>query len=155
TSKVDSLRSLFVDDTGHGIVRYAPIANSSDGLGGALATDAPKWYGFGNTELPAAEVGFALASPVLRMTEGIRKVLVKLTLNNIDATKLNITALAAAFDAYITGEKNWLGPYRVSPTLDNVGVLQFDFTIPDTEKAVVDYDAAVHGYAYTATAPIV
>jgi hypothetical protein len=155
TSKVDSLRSLFVDDTGHGIVRCSPIANSSDGVGGALATDTPKWHGFGYKELPAAEVGFALASPVLRMAEGSRKVLVKLTLNNVDATKLNTTALAGAFTAYVTGEKNWLGPYSLSPTLDNNRVLQFDFIVPGTEKAVVDYDVAIHGYAYTATAPIV
>jgi uncharacterized phage protein gp47/JayE len=155
TAKVDSLRSLFVDTSGHGTVRYAPVANSSDGLGAALAADEPKWLGFGSAELPAAEIGFAIASPVLRMDEGTRKVIVTLTLNNVDTAKLNTTALGGAFDVYVTGEKTWLGPYTVSPTLSDEGVMQFDFTVPDTEKAILDYDAEIHGYAYTATAPIV
>lgn len=69
-SGVDSLRSLFVDNSGGGIVRYATVANSADGKGGALKGDEPKWYGFGHENLPKAEVGFAIASPVLRMQEG-------------------------------------------------------------------------------------
>ena len=154
TSKVDSLRSLFWDKSGHGTVKYAPVANSSDGTGGKLPEAEPKWQAFGQAGLPLAEVGFAIASPVLRMQEGIRKVTVTLTLNNVDAARLNDAALAGAFDVFITGEMNWFGPYHVSPKLSGANVLQFDFQIPETEKAVVDYSAAIHGYAYTAAAPV-
>jgi hypothetical protein len=155
TSKVDSLRSIFFDNVGHGTVRYAPIANSSDGLGGELAGNERKWSGFGYKELPPAEVGFAIASPVLRMKEGTRTVTVTLNLNNVEPTKLNNTSLAGAFEAFITGEKNWLGPYSLSPTLSADNELKFSFTIPEGEKAIIDYDATIHGYYYTAQAPII
>lgn len=154
-SKVDSLRSLFVDKTGNGTIRYAPIANSSDGAGGKLDANEPKWHGFGSASLSAAEVGFALASPVLRMQEGTRKVTVKLTLQNVNATKLNNTALDHAFNVFITGETGWLGPYPVSPTLSSDGVFQFSSIVPDTEKAVVDYNVKTHGYNYSAQAPVI
>lgn len=155
TSKVDSLRSIFLDNDGHGTVRYAPIANSSDGLGGELAGNEPKWSGFGYKELPPAEIGFAIASPVLRMKEGTRTVTVTLNLNNVEPTKLNNISLAGAFEAFITGEKNWLGPYSLSPTLSADNELKFSFTIPESEKAIIDYDATIHGYYYTAQAPII
>lgn len=154
TSKVMSLRSLFLDHTGHGTVRYAPVADSADGVGGELPSGEPKWTAFGSPELPAAEVGFALASPVLRMLEGTRKVSVKLTLGNVNTAKLNTAALAKAFDVFITGAKSWLGPHTVSPTLLD-SVLHFEFTIADTDAAVVDYDAKVHEYSYPATAPVI
>lgn len=153
-SKVDSLRSVFLDTAGHGAVRYAPMANSSNGLGGALPENDAKWRGFGHANLPFAEVGFAFASPVLRMKEGLRTVNVKLTVTNMDATKLNPAALAGAFDVFVTGEKQWQGPYPVSSSLSE-GVMQFDFTVPESDNAIVDYDAAIHGYSYTAQAPIV
>jgi hypothetical protein len=154
-SKVDSLRSIFVDGTGNGTVRYAPIANSSDGLGGKLPAGESKWHGFGHQNLPPAEVGFAIASPVLRMREGERKITVKLTLNDVNSTRLNTISLEGAFDAYITGEKTWAALQIHSITLSAEGALQFEFTLPETESAVIDYDEAIHGYSYTADAPIV
>jgi hypothetical protein len=154
TSAVDSLRSIFLDSSGKGTVRAATVANSSDGIGGELTEDEPKWYGFGYAGLPAAEVGFAIASPVLRMQEGMRKVTVTLTLSSVDPAQLYRGVLAEAFDVTITGEKGWLGPYTVLPTLSTDGVLVFSFRISDTEKAVIDYDPEIHGKAYIANAPI-
>ena len=154
SSKVDSLRSIFLDNRGHGTVRYAPIANSLDGVGGELKGDEPGWYGFGHKGLPRAEFGFAIASPVLRMKEGKRKVAVTLTLNNVDSLMLNNTVLADAFEVFITGEKNWLGPYGITPALTN-NVLKFDFIVPESEKGVIDYSAEIHGYNYTARTPII
>ncbi len=154
-AKVESLRSLFLDTTGHGTIRTAAIANSSDGLGGKLAENDKRWSGFGNPKLPAAQIGFAIASPVLRMLEGDRKVTVSLKLKNLDRSKLNETSLNGAFDISITGEKSWLGSYGLSPKLSVEDLLEFSFIVPATEKAVVDYNAAIHGYDYSAQAPIV
>lgn len=153
--KVESLRSVYFEHEGRGTIRYAPIANSADGLGGKLTGNEPKWSGFGSSLLPIAEVGFAIASPVLRMKEGTRKVTVSLQLNNVNSTQLNNTSLNGAFDVFITGEKSWLGPYNVSPSLSAKNVLTFSFTVPETEKAVIDYNAAIHGYSYNAQTPIV
>ena len=150
-AKVESLRSLFCDRNKNTILSAA-IANSSDGLGGKLAENAPQWFGFGNSQLPPAKVGFAIASPVLRMQEGTRKITVSLRLNNLEAIK-NIS-LNGIFDVLITGEKNWLGAYIISPTLIE-NELIFDFIVPKTEKAIVDYNAAIHGYSYRTQAPII
>lgn len=150
-SQVESLRSLYVSP--EGTVHYAPIANSADGVGGALEEER-HWCGFGYDDLPLAEVGFAIASPVLRMQEGTRQVTLTLTLDRVDSTQINTTTLQEAFEVFITGEASWIGPYTVSPKLrDNI--LTIEFTIPVSEKAVVDYNATIHAYAYTAQVPIV
>ncbi|HWM89806.1 MAG TPA: baseplate J/gp47 family protein [Thermoanaerobaculia bacterium] len=147
-SRVDSLRSVFVDGTGQGTVRFAPIANSSDGVGGKLEEEEPKWRAFGHRGLPAAEVGFAISSPVLRMAEGSRKVSVSLRIRGLKST-----AFAGALEAFVTGEKSWLGPYGLKPSRIKGG-LRLDLEVPQGEPAVVDYDPAIHGYAYSAKAPV-
>jgi hypothetical protein len=154
-SKVDSLRCLFVDKLGHGVVRYAEVANSVDGKGPALTGGESKWPGFGHQGLPQAEVGFAIASPVLRMQEGTRTVTVSLTLDNVDRTKLNDRDLQGAFSSFLTGEKGWMGPYGLSAATLNVGnVLTFTIEVPAEANAVVDYNAAIHGYGYATQSPI-
>ncbi|HBA73545.1 MAG TPA: hypothetical protein DCZ63_15535, partial [Geobacter sp.] len=159
SARIDSLRSLFVDSSGHGRVLQAPIANSADGLGGKLAGDEPKWHGFGHNGLQPAETGFALASPVLLMREGTRRVTVTLTLGQLDRDAVNDETLKEAFEAFITGEKQWLGPYPVTPELAHDtarnSTLSLSFSIPENEKAVIDYDQPVHGYSYNAAAPVV
>ncbi|MFH1373537.1 MAG: baseplate J/gp47 family protein [bacterium] len=153
SAKVDSLRSVYLDGRGRGAVRYAPVANSSDGTGGPLDSDQPKWYGFGHEALPLAEVGFALSSPVLRMKEGTRTVTVTLTVNHADSIKVDSEALNKAFEAFITGEKKWLGPFDLSLRIQR-DKLEFAFDIKESEPAVTDYNAAVHGYAYAAQTPV-
>jgi len=159
SARIDSLRSLFVDSSGHGRVLQAPIANSADGLGGKLAGDEPKWHGFGHNGLQPAETGFALASPVLLMREGTRRVTVTLTLGQLDRDAVNDETLKEAFEAFITGEKQWLGPYPVTPELAHDtarnSTLSLSFSIPENEKAVIDYDQPVHGYSYNAAAPVI
>jgi len=155
SSKVDSIRSIYYDKTGQGIIRYAPEANSSDGMGGKLEGDEPKWLGFGNEKLPPIEIGFGLASPVLRMIEGVRKVIVSLTLDNLNTSEINDATLKGAFEVFITGEKSWLGPFEIAPTVGKDSVLQFDFTVPATEKSIIGYNSSVHGYHYTTQSPVI
>ncbi|HEY9698916.1 MAG TPA: baseplate J/gp47 family protein [Trichocoleus sp.] len=152
-SKVESLRSLYVSPAG--TVHYAPIANSANGVGGALKQGDRHWRGFGDAQLPLAEVGFAIASPVLRMKEGTRQVTLTLTLDQVNSAKINTATLQSAFEVFITGEKSWMGPYTVSPKLTGTSTLTIEFSIPASQKAVVDYDAAIHGYAYSTQVPIV
>jgi uncharacterized phage protein gp47/JayE len=153
SSKVDSLRSIYLDRTGHGAIRYAPVANSADGVGGEFTTDEPRWNAFGTSLLQPGELGFALASTVLRMQEGHRTVTMKLTLGNVDPTKLSTAQLTHAFDVFITGEKNWLGPIATTASLAG-SVLQLQFTLDVKDAAVTDYDPAIHGYAYASGSPV-
>jgi hypothetical protein len=151
-SQVAAVRSLFIDQAGRGTVRYAPIANSSDGVGGKLPETDPQWSGFGHADLPAAEVGFALAAPVLRLQEGQRQVTVILTLK--DRGGLTTAALRDAFDVFITAEKAWFGPQTVSPTVTSDNRLSFELTLTPEAPPIVDYNREIHGYQYSAQAPI-
>jgi len=150
--KVEALHSVFRDADG---VHFAPVANSSDGLGGTLNPAQASWRAFGGPAslpgfpaLPAAPIGCAFSSPVLRMQEGNRTV--QLDLHLTGARKTNP---ASAFAAWLTGPRGWLGPFALSGEF--VGdKLTLTATIPDSAAAVVDYDSAVHGHAFTAHAPV-
>jgi len=150
-SRVESLRSIYKDPDGH-TVRFAPIADSADGLGAPLPAAEPKWQAFGHPKLPAAEVGFAVAAPVLRMKEGRRTVTLALQLGNLDA-RHTAAAFTASFEGFLTGEKGWLGPYGLTASLAG-GLLRLTLLVPDSATGVVDYDPAVHGYAYAAEGPV-
>jgi hypothetical protein len=148
--KVAALSSVFRDATG---LRFAPVANSADGLGGALDEAQPKWHAFGHAALSAAPIGFALASPVLRMQEGTRNIQVDLTLAALDQLRHMASALANAFEAYLSGAKGWLGPF---PLMGGVADNRLTLTlqVPATQPAIIDYNVGVHGHAFAAQAPV-
>ncbi len=151
-SHVASLRSVYLDKAGQGRIRYAPIANSSDGLGGELNDIEPKWYGFGSNTLPTAETGFAIASPVLRLQQGLRTITLHLSVTH--AKLLTSAHLQDAFQVYISGESQWIGPQQVTPSYRN-GFLTFTLIIDEETEAIVNYDAEIHGYDYDAQAPVI
>lgn len=148
---VAALKAVFRDTT---CLRFAPVADSTDGLGAALDKAQPKWRPFGHAGLPPARIGFALASPALRMQEGNRKIEIELQLSALDPVRHTSTGLADAFEAHLTGPKGWLGPFPLSGGLTN-GRLSLGASVPPTEPAIVDYDAGVHGHAFAAQAPVV
>lgn len=152
-ARVGQLRSVFVDPADGGTVCFAPVANSADGLGGELRGDQPKWRAFGGPDLPAAPIGFALASPVLRMSEGERKVTLELALDGLGPA-VTAALLEQKLEGFATGEKGWLGPYFFDATLAG-GRLTLAFTIPASDAAVVDYDRAIHAHAFAARTPVV
>jgi baseplate J-like protein len=152
-ASIGSLRSVFLDRTLGGSVHAAPVANSSDGLGAPLEGEEPQWPAFGHAGLPAAEIGFALASPVLRMKEGERTIAVTLGIEGPGDGTIDVEGLAGALDLYVTGEAGWLGPYEVSGSTSSRS-WRLEATVPSTEGAITDYDAATHGYAYKVEAPI-
>jgi len=150
--KVKALHTVHVDPA-DGTVRFAPVADSADGLGTPLEGAAPRWRAFGHQELPAAPVGFALASPVLRMKEGVRKVSVELELDGL--TDELAAALDKRFQAFVTAPKRWLGPYTAVDTTRDGNRVAFSFTVPAAEEAVADYDPARHGMSFATRLPVV
>lgn len=149
SARIGALHSVF---RGEG-VHFAPVANSADGLGEPLPKAQPRWRAFGGPDLPPAQIGLALASPVLAMQEGTRQISVSLTLAHLDAGVHTATALAAAFEAYVTGPKGWLGPFDLDGSLAG-GTLRLAFTLQATEAAVVNYSAAIHGASLSSIAPV-
>ncbi|HYR09972.1 MAG TPA: baseplate J/gp47 family protein, partial [Longimicrobium sp.] len=150
-AKVESLRTISLD--GEGTVRFAPIANSADGVGGALPEGEPRWAGFGHDALPTAEIGFAVASPTLRLSEGERTVTLELTLAGVAGTGLTTAKLDGAFSVFLTGAEGWVQPEGVEVTLAG-STLRLVCSLSRALGAVADYQQAVHGYAYAAAAPV-
>jgi hypothetical protein len=148
--QVASLRA-FHRDGPH--LYFAPVANSSDGLGGALDSAQPKWPPFGTAALPPAPVGFAVASPVLRMSEGVRTVEVDLELIAFDPTHLPGAGLSTAFRAYLTGPTGWFSPAGVVANFSPARLI-LSVTLDASFPAVIDYDPKVHTQPFGARAPV-
>lgn len=71
------------------VFRASPVANSNDGYGDPLDPDAPRWKAFGNDPArPGVPIGFALASPMLRLEEGKRRITADFVLSGPDLVKL-------------------------------------------------------------------
>lgn len=111
-AQVAELKGLFKDlDTS--LLYASPIANSSDGLGEAIETDSQSWFPFGSAERPdtLADIGLAIASPILYLAEGIRTVRISVTFDGTGTLDhLDQSDIEQAFDLYLSGEKEWLRP---------------------------------------------
>jgi hypothetical protein len=152
-ASIARLGSIYVDPAGPGVVRHAPIANSSDGLGGELDSQEPRWRGFGHAGLPVAETGFALSAPVLRMREGRRDIGVELTLAAVNPALESVEDFGKVFQVYLSGESSWISKTPLNATLAD-SKLVFDISLADSDEAVVDYDPDIHGYNFEAQAPV-
>jgi hypothetical protein len=143
-----------------GRVSFAPLADSANGLGEPLPPDDTAWHPFGlrrpgQAPLADAPLGFALAAPVLRLAEGRRRISVSLGLRGLPAD-LDGAALAAAFEARLSGPKGWLGPYLPIPAESRAGPDGWSFVLQleADQPAVVDANPALHQQAFPAGAPV-
>ncbi|MET0519984.1 MAG: hypothetical protein ABW005_14265 [Burkholderiaceae bacterium] len=132
---------------------FAPLADSADGLGAPLDKDAPRWPPFGHARLPAAPVGFALAAPVLRLAEGRRRIGIRLRVAGWP-TGVTASALAASFEAHLSGPGGWLGPLPLTGALSG-DLLSLSLELGSALEAVVDHDPAIHLHAFPAAVPVI
>ncbi|MEZ5104847.1 MAG: baseplate J/gp47 family protein [Draconibacterium sp.] len=178
--KVSQLKSIYVDHTNNKI-KAADAANSYDGIGADFPDGEAKWWPFGYfeetsggaqskapeyPELPNAKLGFALSSEILELQEGERNLMLTVEfssgLNNITAQTLHEN-----MEVYCTGEKGWLGPFKILPEIQ-IGdgttfssgqgagnkKLSFVFQVPKEEKAIVRYYSKIHGESYNTLLPV-
>lgn len=91
----------------------APKANTADGIAESLPEDDPKWATLGSGANPFAEVGFAIASPMLLLGEGERRVDLTFHFKNFESTiefygKSRIkNELNNNTKLYLTTEEGW------------------------------------------------
>lgn len=157
--------TAIVKQNNTGRVFAAPIANSDDGINAALTSANKEWHPYvhkvfkeaelENIAMPKAELGFALASHYLYLTEGERKVFVRLVMS--DNAALN----SKHIECYLTAEKEW---YKVDDVNmascgkilsdDTTACTEISFTIPGSAPAIVNYDAAKHGGTFNVALPI-
>ena len=141
----------------------APVINSADGLGEKFDKDAIAWHPFHikefvnaelvNINMPAATIGFAVASHYLRLKEGQRVITLDVTPSN------HLQFNNFSYLAFITTEKEWLEITETNLTLTKNGSgkvtgLSFSFTIPADDDPVVAYQQDVHEGRLTSTEPV-
>lgn len=159
---VASLKNLYVEfkrDTAPpalAAVHMGIAADSRDGQGGELSEEDPKWQGFGNAVYPFAQLGFAVSSPLLRLKEGDRTIILEFFIDDIEVLKKAFpTAFSDAsilevqlpplFAGFIYSEKGWLS---ASPDLfvdTKEKKLMFQFELGMGDPGVVDYNPTESG----------
>jgi hypothetical protein len=163
---VQSLKSSYTDlnSEGKAIVFKADDATTVTGDN----TNTTTWRPFGSSQInlpPAtramsqANLGFALASPVLLMAEGERTVTVTLSMQEAGASLID-QGLTFAFDAALTGEKGWIYPTSFkadyyAATLSHPPQVILIASIPTTEGAVIAFNEALHGPGYQTRWPVI
>ncbi|MAT90375.1 MAG: phage baseplate protein [Flavobacteriaceae bacterium] len=177
-ASVAHIKSLY-NDTDYQQIKAAAIANSFDGNGGDFPEAAPYWHPFGYSskasefpELPAARIGFAMASPMLLLGEGQRTVVLQIHFAK-EATLKNQTfqQLKDAISFTYSGTKSWIasGWNLIQKTTIknekgvevayesglNKGVLTLVGMLPPDAEAITAYQESVHQEQYDTSDPIV
>lgn len=138
----------------------APVANSADGLGEEeLTTPDGRWHPFGNRSvdatdntwtvgMPRAELGFALASHYLYLTQGTRTATVKFAGDNV------ASLLGKTFRILLTTEEGWYERHLTVTQNDDDNRYQLQWTLSPDEPAILPYQPAVHGGNFATDWPV-
>lgn len=129
------------------------VANSSDGLGGALPKEDPQWPPFGPLSALAARIGFAVADRQLFLREGDRTIRLTVEFEQELPASLGTSGLKAA----LTAPEGWLELTAATAVeLEKVDdyTVQIIIHLSAEEPPVVPYDSAVHGEGFSVTEPM-
>lgn len=151
-AQIAGIKSFRVHNDGTKSTPYAALqTNSADGIGGKLAKNDPQWPAFGPLHASSlCSVGFAIADPKLRLSDGTRVITVKANfVSPLPATIQNV------FGAALTLEKEWLTLSGTQFAVSKSGnQLIFTLTLASDLPAVLPYSADVHGFNFTTTEPV-
>lgn len=167
-----AFKALFYNKTNDGRLYASPVANSQNGLGEEIESPEPKWRTFGTIADPTApfseadrtqaHVGFAMASPVLFLAEGVRIVQLRLAVNSVNG--ISDSMLADAFQVSFSGEENWIIPsndpakipldatYLGAPGTNTIIIQR---TLTADQGAVVAYNLEEDSERFAETWPVV
>lgn len=156
---IGEVKAVFADKSNDYRVYASPVANSSDGTGGALEGDEHRWRTFGRYILPGdrpqGDVGFAIASPLLRLAEGNRTVTVTF---NFNAPFTNIPPGASSiFNVSFSGAKGWIdidGTLSGNNTTISGNTIVLTRVIAKSQPGVVDYDSETLGASFDSPWPV-
>ncbi len=160
-ARVTSLKTLYRHDDESGLsnerIYASPVANSDDGLGAELTSVDQSWHPFLNItyqqgvpaeiKMPKAQIGFAVTSHYLYLTEGYRRV--KLNFELQQAVTFN-----AKVTVYLTTEKGWHAlqvPFQVNHSNSAIVLFEMEADAP----AIHPYNAKIHGGDFQTTHPVV
>ncbi|MFT3823200.1 MAG: hypothetical protein QM731_04735 [Chitinophagaceae bacterium] len=105
---VAQLKTVYINEP-TGTVHAAPVANSKDGLGDTFAKDEQAhWAPLGNANSPLKEVGYAVASPMFFLEEGLRGAMVSYRLETTQQMPLASLPRREAFRLLYSSGKDWI-----------------------------------------------
>ncbi len=164
--QVDGLKTVFLDLDGAVVrnIHAADQADSADGLGADITREDGSWATFGSTSMPYAEVGFAVAAPVLLLQQGTRVVTLRLSARHgggpLSEEELETAAveLRDNVTASASGEKGWVPAVTDAVVVDNVagGRRRITFTLEFARDAdpVVPYVEKNFGEGFATNEPL-
>lgn len=134
-------------------IKAAQQINSANGLGEALNEENPIWYPFGYhhleeevdselfAELPNANLGFSLSSPVLLLTEGDRHLQFTFTFSDTAEITSSAADLVSSIRIDYTGTKNWVGD--ITPKLASTAITDADRSTLNSQRTPITYTTAL------------
>ncbi len=122
--KVKELKAVFRDSSSDDRLYASPVVNSSDGKGGEIENEEKSWKSFGSVKSPFAEIGCAIASPLLSLPEGNRKVIFSFLFDPSNRDDLERIARMGGshagnmFRVLFSGEEGWIETTPVDRSAD-------------------------------------
>jgi hypothetical protein len=167
-ASVSLLKNIYHDGVSKKIIA-STIANSYDGLGGKFPDENIQYWPFGHTDenypaLPNATLGFAIASPILLLSEGKRNIEISFTFkNNINNTNKN--HIIDHTSIYLTTDKGWFEVPEIKSSIPikngttfttsfNAKVMKIAFQLDENVSAITNYNAKVLGAEFESELPI-
>jgi hypothetical protein len=157
---VSSLKNIY-NDIDEKKITASAVANSYDGLGAAFPDkNNTQWWPFGYIDktgvlpkLPNPALGFAVASPILLLSEGKRSIQMSFTFQN------NITAITSAIikeclSLQLTTAKKWLEVAEISSSLPIKSGSTYTTSVSGKTMTITGYDAKVYGEEFATNLPV-
>ncbi|MGV3589270.1 MAG: baseplate J/gp47 family protein [Adhaeribacter sp.] len=139
----------------------APIANSDDGLGAELTSPDKQWHPLAakiydngklsHLAMPAANLGFAVASPHLFLTEGDRTIEVKFYATS---AAIPVGDYSGKVNCRVTNAAGW-HPVPDATFRREASYWHLKLQLPPDAPATAPYQPAVHEGPFATSAPVV
>lgn len=165
---ISMLKNVYHDNVKKKIVA-SPIANSYDGLGGAFPNNNIQYYPFGHTnsnypDLPVATLGFAIASPILALSEGKRNVEIAFTFTN-NITNTHSNHIVNFTSIYLSTAKEWFKVPEISNSIAlkngtsylttfQANTLKIAFQLDESIDPISNYNSKILGAEFKTEMPV-
>jgi hypothetical protein len=161
-AKINEIKTIFVEKNKK--VYALPMANAADGLGKDLEPEKPSWAGFGldkaidGNKKIVANIGFAIASPILLLQEGTRTITLNFSASGTTpADFINLSGFKKYFQVYLTTSKGWVEATLAdaADTFSNTGSnFLLTFKILPEFPSIIPYDSKTMEGDFTTQYPI-
>lgn len=145
----------------------ATKANSADGIDADIEDADGKWQAFGTEKMPYAEIGFAVASPILQLAEGRRIITFTFDFDDpknkiFENNSLNLNRIACELKnniiVWLSGKEAWieasLTEVEVKSTTAKKGQYIFKVELGPELPSVINYDDKILGDGFITKYPV-